>query len=296
MTRMIALATCALLGFAPAIRAQVFVPAPGGISFQYASGKLKVSGSYAPGLVIPVGPGGVVLGPPGYLVSPYGAVERRVIVQKVGPPPMPRVVLPPEPDVSGIDLDLESPDKLYPPGTAPARKPVVKPVEPKVEQPKKPPEELLKPPETVKPEAPAPPMKPPPEDLLTPRAVPADESRRLVDLGLLTGRIVRVVAETVLDIDKNICQRFAVAAHHVRLLRLRSLGFTQTDRIGVHLDRLVLRNRAVDRHRSLQLSCCRRVYLLSASAGCACRFRRAGRRLFASAPARDDADDGTGEQ
>ena len=183
MTRMIAVAACALLSFPPSICAQIYLPAPGGIGIQYNGGRLKVSGYYAPGLVVPVSPGGVILGPPGYLVSPY-SVERRVIAQQIVPPLISRVALPPEPDVTGIDLDLESPDKLYPPGTAPTKKPVVKPIEPKADLPKKPPEELLKPPAAV-PEGPPPPMKPPVEDLLTPRAGVADESRRLVELGVL---------------------------------------------------------------------------------------------------------------
>src|ERR1043166_8520826 len=175
MTRTISAAACLLFALVPALRAQVYLP-QGGIGVQYNGGRLKVSGYYSSGLVVPVSPGGVVLGPPGYLVSPYGApygvpygvMERRVIVQQFAPPPVQRYVPPEPPDVSGIDLDIESPDKLYPPGSALAKKPVARPAEPKIEQPKKPAEELVKPP-VVKPEPPAPPMKPPADDLLTPR-------------------------------------------------------------------------------------------------------------------------------
>ena len=182
MTRMIVAALFGLALGVPALHGQVYVPAQNGIGLQYSGGRLKVSGYYTPGLVVPVGPNGVVLGPPGYLVPPHGILsERRVIVQQMASPSMPRVLPPaPEPDVSGIDLDLESPDKLYPPGTAPAKKPAAaRPADAKFEQPKKPAEELLKPP------APAPPAKPPSDDLLTPRANPVDESRRLVELGLI---------------------------------------------------------------------------------------------------------------
>src|SRR5205823_3232280 len=83
----------------------------------------------------------------------------------------------PDYDLSGIDLDVESPDRLFPPGTAPAARPeVARPARPKDEAPNKPP---------VKPEPAAPPpMKPPAEDLLQPRAGAAEEAGRLVELGI----------------------------------------------------------------------------------------------------------------
>src|ERR1700691_5453088 len=78
---------------------------PGGITIQYGNKGLKL------GAYVPIGPGGVPLGPPA-----FGILERRVIVQPiiVGPAPRPTV---PDYDLSGIDLDVNTPDKLYAPGT-----------------------------------------------------------------------------------------------------------------------------------------------------------------------------------
>ena len=93
MTRMIVAALFGLALGVPALHGQVYVPAQNGIGLQYSGGRLKVSGYYTPGLVVPVGPNGVVLGPPGYLLPPHGILsERRVIVQQMASPSMPRVL------------------------------------------------------------------------------------------------------------------------------------------------------------------------------------------------------------
>src|SRR5205823_11625477 len=98
-------------------RAQLIAPYPyngGGIGFQYSGGRLRVGGflqSWAGGP---------------YYARPYAVIQRQVIVQPiVQAPPQERAAAPGY-DLSGIDLDVESPDKLYPPSTAPL--PMPKPV------------------------------------------------------------------------------------------------------------------------------------------------------------------------
>ncbi len=146
-------------------RAQFLSPYPyigGGLGFQYNGGRLRVGGFVQSWY-----------GGPYYAPLPYAVMQRQIIVQPIVPvtvaprPPVPKY------DLSGIDLDVESPDKLYPPGKAPlpAPKPVANKPVPKG------PEKLPVP----KPEA----VKPPPEDdLLKPRPIPADEAKRLIELGI----------------------------------------------------------------------------------------------------------------
>jgi hypothetical protein len=100
-------------------------------------------------------------------------VERRVIIRPVAP-----VV---EYDLSGIDLDVESPDRLYPPGAAPQRP--ARELERKPE-PRKPAEPAVKPPPPPAPLPAPPPKKTPEDELLQPRAGAADESQRLTELGV----------------------------------------------------------------------------------------------------------------
>jgi tetratricopeptide (TPR) repeat protein len=154
MTRMLVLlAVSTSLSVASAANAQF---GQGGITIQYSGKGLKT------GVFVPVGPGGVLVNPP-----VFGSVERRVFVQKVivGPPPRP---LAPDYDLSGIDLDIYSPDRLYPAGTAPAPRKAEALLEPK-----KAPEMPRSPAPLPKPEVPAPPAKP----------SAAEESQRLMELG-----------------------------------------------------------------------------------------------------------------
>ncbi len=108
MTRKLCLlAVAALLTFATDARAQFLGGpgyAPGGIGIQYSGGRLRISGFLPNGPVI-----GTVT-----VVPPMTVIDRRIIIQPI-------IISPPRPqfDLSGIDLDVESPDKLYPPGTAP---------------------------------------------------------------------------------------------------------------------------------------------------------------------------------
>jgi hypothetical protein len=141
------------LGLASTASAQ-FVQ--GGITIQYGGSGLRIGG------FVPIAPGGVLLGPP-----TFRTVERRIIVQQiiVGPAPRPAV---PDYDLSGIDLDVNPPDRLYPPKTTAALKKAER-----LPEPRKVPE-LPKPPEPpAKPEVPAPPVKP----------TAAEESQRLMELG-----------------------------------------------------------------------------------------------------------------
>lgn len=148
-------AIAALLVLTGEARAQL-APYPysgGGIGVQYGSGRLRIGGVY-------------------YALPPFTVIQRQVIVQPI----VPVTVAPtaaPKYDLSGIDLDVESPDKLYPPGTAPVPRPA--PVEKKPVP--KGPERLPAPKPELPPQAPK-------EDLLKPRPVPVDESKRLMELGL----------------------------------------------------------------------------------------------------------------
>ncbi len=165
-------AIAALLLLTGEARAQLIGPYPysgGGVGFQYSGGRLRVGGllqSWAGG--------------PYYAPWPYAVVQQRVIVQPIIQAPQPQAPPTPQYDLSGIDLDVESPDKLYPPGKAPL--PMPRPVPPPAPPPeKKPPPkgpEKLPPPK-------AEPVKPPPEDdLLKPRPVPTEEAKRLTELGI----------------------------------------------------------------------------------------------------------------
>jgi Tetratricopeptide repeat len=158
-------------------RAQLIAPYPYpsiGFGVQYSGGRLRIAGFVPVGPVIAVGPGGVLVGP-----APFSVVERRIAVQPLAlSSPRARI---PEYDLSGIDLDVETPDKLYPPGTAPApprpppaageKKAMPEPA-PKLPAPK---------PEVPKPE---PPKVPPEDDLLKPRPGAVEESQRLAELGI----------------------------------------------------------------------------------------------------------------
>jgi hypothetical protein len=162
MTRKLGLLTIAVwLAFAHRTEAQY--PYSPGVGFQYSGGRLRIAG------FVPLFP---VVGPPSSTIvigPPATVVERRVTVRPVAPPV--------EYDLSGIDLDVESPDRLYPPGTAPLR-----PVRPEPVPDRKKPEPPVKQPP---PPAPAPaPNKTPEDELFTPRAGAADEARRLTELGL----------------------------------------------------------------------------------------------------------------
>jgi hypothetical protein len=160
----------ALLLLTGEARAQLGAPYSyygGGIGFQYSGGRLRLGGflqSWAAGQ---------------YYIAPYAVMQRQIIVQPILQAPLERataaVSTVPKYDLSGIDLDVESPDKLYPPGTAPL--PMPKPVPPKKKEQPKAPEKLP---------APMPePVKPLPEDeLLKPRPIPADEAKRLLELGI----------------------------------------------------------------------------------------------------------------
>ena len=86
-------------------------------------------------------------------------------------------------------MNVETPDRLYPPGTAPVPPKVfARPADPKVlpEPAKAPPEPVKLPPEpAIKPVPPPEPKKKAPvDDLLEPRPGAAEEARRLADLGL----------------------------------------------------------------------------------------------------------------
>jgi hypothetical protein len=164
--------------------ASVPVLVPGSVGFPYGGRGLKVAGFLSTGApvgYVPVGPGGVILGPPVHALPAYGVMERRFVIQQVLPAPRPRELVP-DYDLSGIDLDVHTPDHLYPPGTAPA--------------PAKPPARLVEAKKQVEPaklpQPPAPPeppvVKPPVDGLLQPRAGAAEEARRLVDLGLRSFR------------------------------------------------------------------------------------------------------------
>jgi tetratricopeptide (TPR) repeat protein len=154
-------AIAALLVLTGETRAQLIAPYPyaGGVGFQFSSGRFRV--------------GGFLQGSSYYAPLPYGVIERQIIVQPIVQAPVQRAAAAPRYDLSGIDLDVETPDKLYPPGKAPL--PMPAPVEHK--PPAKGPEKLPAP----KPEMPPP---PPVDPLLEPRAVPAEESRRLAELGI----------------------------------------------------------------------------------------------------------------
>jgi hypothetical protein len=175
MTRKLPLlAAIVFFGAGTEVRAQFYGPSIAGV--QYNGGRVKVVGYV-------VGPAGMLMPAPGYVV-PYTIVERRIIVQPFVPSLPPRAAVP-EYDLSGIDLDVESPDRLYPPGAAPKAKPpqLARPPEARLDMPKKL-DEPAKP--AVKPEPPPPPpppAKPPIDDLLQPRAGAVEESQRLVDLG-----------------------------------------------------------------------------------------------------------------
>jgi hypothetical protein len=197
MTRKLFLAAIvALLGFATPAPAQY-------LGLSYCNNRPRVIA------LVPINPRAVVLVPP-----VVGVVEKRIIIQPIVPPPY-RIVDSGY-DCRGIDLDVEPPDRLMPPGAAPPRKPVG-PAEPQKEMMKKPepekapapapvkppppPEPVKKPPpqpEPVKVPPPEPAKKPPPlpepakkppvEDLWQARPGAADESRRLAELGVLAFR------------------------------------------------------------------------------------------------------------
>jgi hypothetical protein len=163
MTRTLGLlAVLGILGYAPAASAQ-FVP--GGITITSSGRGLRVGG------YVPFGTAGLLFGPP-----MYGTMQRRVVIQQVMAAPVPRPVAP-DYDLSGIDLDVQSPDRLYPPGAGPPKKAERLPEPRKVS-------ELPKPPEPpAKQDLPVPPVKPPTDDLWQPRAGAVEESQRLVELG-----------------------------------------------------------------------------------------------------------------
>jgi hypothetical protein len=172
MTRKLLLpAIVACLGFGADAHAQYVVGPgffPGGLSFQYSTGRFRVAG------YLPAG------APPGYFV-PYpgpvvAVIERRIVLQPVAPAPSPPILVP-EYDLSGIDLDVESPDRLYPPGAAP--KPPPRIAEARLPAVKRPPPEPGN-----EPPPPAPVKKLPVDELLEPRAGAAEESQRLVGLGV----------------------------------------------------------------------------------------------------------------
>jgi hypothetical protein len=198
-----------LLAFAAEARAQY-------LGFPYCSGPPRVIA------FLPILPARVVVIP---------VVQKRIIIQQVTVPPV-RVLIPAS-DLSGIDLDVEAPDRLFPPGAAPPRKPVAVPAEPKKEMMKKPepdkaPVPAVKPPPPpVKP--PPEPVKPPPElpkkppansaakkpaeDLWQPRAGAADESRRLVELGVQAFRsgkygLALFRFQQACDVDPNHARAF----------------------------------------------------------------------------------------
>ena len=74
------LALTILLGPASTIHAQ-YAGVPGGIGFQYGGRGLKVGGIIygGPGAYVPVGPGGVILGPPIYVGPPYAVMRMAFI-------------------------------------------------------------------------------------------------------------------------------------------------------------------------------------------------------------------------
>ena len=101
---------------------------------------------------------------PGFPFPGYGAIEQRITVQIVNPPAVlvqgRRVGLREESyDLSGIDLDVESPDKIWGPRPAIAKANPPRPAEPV--------------------RVPAPANPPPP-----PNAEPAPDGQRFVDLGV----------------------------------------------------------------------------------------------------------------
>jgi hypothetical protein len=156
------------LGLLAAVSFLCGVPAARG---QFVSGGVSFISNGRGARVGPFGPAGLLFGPP-----MYGTIQRRVVIQQVIVVPVPRSVAP-DYDLSGIDLDVQSPDRLYPPGAGPPKKAE------RLPEPRKAPE-LPKPPSPpAKQDLPVPPVTPPTDDLWQPRAGAVEESQRLVELG-----------------------------------------------------------------------------------------------------------------
>lgn len=180
------LAAAALLVHAREVAAQG-CPPPGRVTFQLTSGRLKVVGSWSTGpaiYLVPAGSGSPLLLPPGFGPPVYGVIERRIIIERFVPVRAGRS-LAPDYDLSGIDLDVEPVERLFPPGALPASKPpgTLPPPQPlRSPAPKKDVAKRLPPP-SAKPSV-STAKKPPIDELLVPRAGAAEESRRLAELGL----------------------------------------------------------------------------------------------------------------
>jgi hypothetical protein len=178
------LAVAILFSHAATAEAQVFfgpppvvgipVHPPGGIGFHYHGHRVRVAGFLASGPGYGFGP----------FYSPYAVIQNRVVVQPIAPTVIvaPRSFVPPAPayDLSGIDLDVEPPSRLFgdnpPPGVR-DRPEVARVV---------PPPPAPRPPAEKRPVAKAPakpPVEQPVDDLAKPRGVPAEEAERLVQLG-----------------------------------------------------------------------------------------------------------------
>lgn len=158
-----------LLGVVPAASAQVIVGPPPGIGFRYHGHRFSVAGFFPTGPAVPVY---YPFYPPYYPPPAYGVIERHIVIQPtvvVAPPRLIPVPVPvPAPDLSGIDLDVEPPAKLFgndpPPNVARRVELPVMPAPKKAEPPPKKPE--------------------PADDLAVPRAVPTEEAKRLIELGV----------------------------------------------------------------------------------------------------------------
>lgn len=167
----------------------------GGIAFQIGGRNLSIGGfvplgpPYPAVLPVtptpfgyrPVGPAFLPYGYYGYSVAPgfpfpgYGAINRSVTVQVVNPTVVVQSRRPPTVDLSGIDLDVESPDKIW--GTS--KQALAKAPAPKKAEAAKIPE----PPPPKKQQVAAAPEKPPPP-APKPKPEPITEGERFVKLGI----------------------------------------------------------------------------------------------------------------
>ncbi len=174
MTRIRCCSSVLLLAlFAADLQAQLVITQPsvivpvqpyGGISFGYRGRHFSIGGS---------------IGGPVYPFVAYGIVQNRVTVQYLAPSIVVaprRAPLVEEYDVSGVDLDVVPPTAIW--GEPPPRREAARPVEVprKAEPPRKP--------EPVPAKKVEPPKKKPVDDLWVPRAEPAAEALRLIELGI----------------------------------------------------------------------------------------------------------------
>ena len=76
----------------------------------------------------------------------------------------------------------------------------------------------------------------------------------LIDLRRRGRHVVGVVAEAVFHVHEHVTERLAVGADLVGFLKLRGRVRLDADRIGVHLDRFVLRRDAVERYHAFDVA------------------------------------------